>query len=219
MSNTLISLNLSLDLSLPNDEDLAEELEGWARKARSVKTQSRIYARRASSEQTLSEILPEDIADGESWHVLSSGDVDALSFASYIVKRHHVEYMAFSTWCMAMPDVEVMGEWLDSGQVNRIDAYVGEIFPGTYGREFKELCKTVAPQGGRVSVFRNHSKVFLIKCADKSFVIQGSANINTNPRCENNVMTCSDELYQHHKRYFDEIRAFNKSDFPDWTPF
>ena len=219
MNNSLFSLDISKDLFLPDDEQLSEELEGWARKARAVKTRSRLNARRASSESTLDEILPSSFDEGDSWHVLSSGDVDALSFANHIFKNHQVEYMCFSTWCMSVADVDVMEGWLNQELVKRIDAYVGEIFQGSYAKEFRELSAAIKPFGGRVCVFRNHSKVFLIKCVDKCFVIESSANINTNPRCENTVLTCSTELYQHHKRYFDEIRAFNQSDYPNWSPF
>lgn len=212
------SLNV-FNFFLFNDEDLADELEGFARKARAVKTSGQSFVRKASSEIVLSNILPSEFSEGEHWHVLSSGDVDALSFASHIIKNNHVKYLAFSTWCMAIPDIEQMHEWMLDQKVDRIDAYVGEIFQGSYAREFQRLKEVIQPFGGRVCVFRNHSKIFLIETDTQHFVIESSANINTNPRCENTVVTCSAELYEHHKRYFDEIRAFNQHDFPNWSAF
>ena len=72
-----------------------------------------------------------------------------------------MDYVAFSTWCMAVDDVMRLDRWIDTGQIARLDAYVGEIFPGSYAREHTALCATVRKCAGRVAVFRNHSKVFL----------------------------------------------------------
>lgn len=57
-----------------------------------------------------------------------------------------------------------------------------------------------------------------LSCGPERFTIQSSANVNTNPRCENTVLTNDATLYAHHKRYFDEIHAFNAHEFPGWTP-
>lgn len=206
------------DFSMPSDEALNEHLEGWARKARAHCTRSRRHARRAASESALAEILPADIADGEAWHVMSSGDIDSLSFVAHILKAgHRMDYVAFSTWCMAVADVDQLNSWLDEGRIARLDAYVGEIFPGSYPREHGALCSAVRASGGRVAVFRNHSKVFLLRSGARAWVIESSANINTNPRTENTCITADMGLFEHHKRYFDSIKSFNR-EFPDWTP-
>lgn len=173
--------------------------------------------RRAASESSLAEILPADLADGEAWHVMSSGDVDSLSFVAHILKTQRLDYVAFSTWCMAVADVDQLNAWIDEGRIGRLDAYVGEIFPGSYPREHGALCSTVRAAGGRVAVFRNHSKVFLLRSGDRAWVIESSANINTNPRTENTCITADFDLYLHHKRFFDSVRSFAR-DFDDWRP-
>lgn len=142
-----------------------------------------------------------------------------MSFAAHLLRTRPAEYLLFSTWHMAREDIERLNAWLQSGHVGRVDAYIGEIFRGSYPTEYGALCQTVRIGGGRVATFRNHSKVFCIACAEEAFVIESSANINTNPRCENTVVTKSKELYLHHKHYFDEVRAFNANDFPTWTPY
>lgn len=205
------------DFSLPCDPALSDQVAGWSRKARAVCTRSKRHARRAASEARLAEILPADIADGEAWHVMSAGDIDSLSYVAHLLKQHSMDYVAFSTWCMAVADVDQLHAWLDEGRIARLDAYVGEIFPGSYPREYGALCDTVRTCGGRVAVFRNHSKVFLMRSGDRAWVVESSANINTNPRCENACITADLELYLHHKRYFDSIRSFNR-DFDDWRP-
>lgn len=205
------------DFSLPTDSSVSEHLEGWARQARATSTRSRRHARRASSEAMLADLLPADIPDGDAWHVMSQGDVDSLSFVAHLLKQHKMDYVAFSTWCMALDDVDRLNCWLVDRQIERLDAYVGEIFPGTYPREHGALCSTVRPYGGRVAVFRNHSKVFLLRSGDRAWVIESSANINTNPRAENTCITADFGLFLHHKRFFDSIRSFAR-DFDEWRP-
>lgn len=188
-----------------------------AKTARAMKTRSKIHARRAKSESQLQAILPTSIEDGDAWHVLSAGDIDSLSYAAHIIKHTPMDHVVFSTWCMAVPDVKQLAAWIDSGHIKRLDAYVGEIFPGSYGDEHQELCRIVRPTNGRVCVFRNHSKIFLCRAGNRAWVIESSANINTNPRVENTVITASMELYRHHLDFFNGVKSFNK-DFQDWKP-
>lgn len=205
------------DFDLDGMADVERDLEDAAAQARAVKTRSRIKARRASSEALLASILPEEIADGDAWHVISSGDVDSLSFLAHILTFTALDYVALSTWCMAFDDVEKLGVWLQNQRIGRLDAYVGEIFPGSYAKEHASLCATVRPGGGRVAIFRNHSKVFLCRAGSRAWVIESSANINTNQRTENTVITSDIGLFTHHKAYFDSIKSFAR-DFDEWSP-
>lgn len=54
--------------------------------------------------------------------------------------------------------------------------------------------------------FRNHSKIYAGVGEQFAFVIESSANINTNPRTEQGVITINRKLYQFYKDYFDEIK-------------
>jgi hypothetical protein len=149
--------------------------------------------------------------------VISSGDIDSLSYLAHLLKHRRMNHVALSTWCMAMEDVRRIDAWLQDGTIGRLDAYVGEIFPGQYADEHAALCKAVRPAGGRVCVFRNHSKLYMCRSGADAWVIESSANINTNPRTENTTITADVEIYRHHLAYFDGVRSFNR-DFDDWTP-
>lgn len=51
------------------------------------------------------------------------------------------------------------------------------------------------------------------------FVIEGSANVNTNPRSECAVITVDSGLARWYKdEIFDKIQSFNK-DFEGWQPY
>lgn len=187
------------------------------RQATALRTRARINARRAKSEAHLAEILPAQIDDGDAWHVLSAGDVDSLSYLAHLLKTQRMDYVMLSTWCMAREDVARLGAWLTDGSIGRMDAYVGEIFPNQYSDEHAALCETVRRGGGRVCVFRNHSKIYCCRAGARRWVIESSANINTNPRAENTIITADAGLYQHHLAYFNGVRSFAR-DFDAWTP-
>lgn len=218
MNTDLLDINDNLDF---NFEDMPEsyyhQQAEVKQQTRATKTRSRIHARRAKAEATLDEILPQQIQPGDSWHVMSSGDIDSLSYLNHIVKNNVLEYCLFSTWCMAMPDILQFKQWLETGRIKHLDAYVGEIFPGQYADEYAVLVEITRQHGGRTAVFKNHSKVFVCKAPGLAITIESSANINTNPRTENTVITHDAGLTQHHKEYFDGIKGFNK-EFLGWTP-
>lgn len=90
-----------------------------------------------------------------------------------------------------------------------MDFYVGEIFPSQYRVEWAMLNELVEKtQCGRLACFRNHSKIFAGYGDKFHFAIETSANVNTNPRTEQGVITLSKELYQFYRDYFDGIRSF-----------
>ncbi len=53
--------------------------------------------------------------------------------------------------------------------------------------------------GGRVAVFRNHSKVMAGFGERFDFAVEGSANLNSNPRCEQTVITVDEGVARFYK--------------------
>lgn len=173
--------------------------------------------RRISSEIALNQTLPWHFAEGEVWHCISQGDVDSLTYLRVIVKQQKIKYLIISTWCMAVTDIGEIAEWIDAGYIERVDFYVGEIFTSRYANEFialKELCEK---NGGRVALFRNHSKIMAGFGEKFNFAIESSANVNTNLRCEQAVISVDTGLAYFYKEFFDDVKSFDHS-FDDWTP-
>lgn len=193
--------------------EIEEDPKVYVKKVMSVH-----FKKRIASEIALEEQLDWHFERGASYHCISFGDIDSLSYLRFALKQQKIEYGALSTWCMALTDIAEIEKWYDNGLIKRFDFYVGEIFTGTYATEFKELKRVAEKMGGRVCVFRNHSKVMCLFGERFNFTIESSANINTNPRCENTVITVDDELTHFYKEFFDQIKAFNK-DFPNWKPY
>ena len=164
--------------------------------------------RKAYSETQLLDVLGFNFKEGESYHCISAGDVDCLSYLKCVLRQQDLDYCLLSTWCMAMDDVLQIEEWLQAGKIKTCDAYVGEIFTGTYGGEYAVLKPLLEAYGGKVKIFRNHSKIIAGKGKKFYFAIESSANINTNPRAEQTCLTISKGLYDFYKGYFDKIVSF-----------
>lgn len=87
---------------------------------------------------------------------------------------------------------------------------IGEIFKASYYPEYVKLLEICAKYGGRVCMFRNHSKVMVLLGDRFSAVIEASANVNTNPRSEQTCITVDYELALWYKGIFDKVRSFER---------
>lgn len=182
--------------------------------ARATATRTRHELRRANAEKQLVEILPAQFPAGAAWHVISRGDIDALSYLQHALAG--VEYfdrVLVSTWCMAAADVAQLRAWLDSGRIEQLDLCFGEIFPSQYGDEYQSALDLVPLYGARVVVARNHSKIILASCAAAAtwLVMESSANVNTNPRIEQTTITHDRALYDFYLEFFDGLRSIDRS--------
>lgn len=187
-------------------------------KVRALRTRERHRTRRAFSEQAMNDVLDWHLEPGASYHVISGGDVDSLTYLRGIVKAQRLEYCLISTWCMNMTDAEEIGRWMDMGLVKRLDLYVGEIFPGNYGDVFEYMENVAKECDGRVCVVRNHSKVMVGFGESYDFAIASSANVNTNPRIENTTITVDSEVARFYKDFFDDLKPYNKG-YENWKPW
>jgi hypothetical protein len=192
-------------------------LAGQAKVSVLKRNDKHVY-RRAFSETNLLDALDADFYTGTSYHCLSGGDVDSLSYLKHILRQQDLDYLLLSTWCMAFDDVMQLREWVTSGKIKRLDAYCGEIFPGSYGQQHHELKKVVDLCQGRVAIFRNHAKIYAGRGDKFSFAVESSANINTNPRTENTTITVGAEIFAFYKDFFDGIKSYLR-DYDHWTPW
>lgn len=202
---------LIMEEGAKKEEESKEESAPQGKKRRhvacSIRSDKLIY-RKAYSETQLLDVLGFDFKDGESYHCISAGDVDILSYMKCVLRQQNLEYGFFSTWCMAFDDIMELEEWLEAGRIKKLDGYVGEIFPNSYIVEYGKLKPLLIKYGGKVVVFRNHSKILAGYGKKFHFVVESSANINTNPRAENACLTIGKGLYDFYKGYFDGIVSY-----------
>lgn len=186
--------------------------------ARGCRVKGVYFEKRIQSELVLEGILDWHFAPGTAYHCISFGDVDSLSYLRAVVKQQPLEYALLSTWCMAITDVKELEGWLEKGYIGRMDFYVGEIFQGSYWDVYQYLKDVAGRYGGRVCIFRNHSKVMAGFGERFDFAIESSANVNTNPRCEQTCITVDTGLARFYKDFFDEINHFS-NDFKGWNKY
>ncbi len=180
------------------------------------KSKLKFDKRRFISEKNLLDEVDWHFKNGYNYHIMSHGDVDSLSFLKHILRQQPLNYLLISTWCIGIEDVEELKTWVEKRLIRRFDCYLGEISKASYANVQSDLERLTESTGGRCGVFRNHSKVML--CYGDLFqcTILSSANVNSNPRCENTTIFCDEELTDWYKNFFDEINPFNGS--PDgWT--
>lgn len=190
-------------------------------RARSVATKNRRIMRRLRCEAVLSELLPPLPAPGMSIHTISHGDIDSLSYLSHAIKAAPFDAVLISTWCMAMPDIDWILAQIANGRIGKADFYCGEIFPGTYCDECDKLDRAQADgQPVTLTIARNHSKVMLASNAadDIYLVMESSANVNTNPRIEQTVMTRDKELYEFYAEFYAGITSVHKNPYLEKRP-
>lgn len=116
-----------------------------------IELSTRHLYRRAFSEVSLLDACGQlNFKEGESYHFITAGDVDSLSYLKAILRQQPLSYCLLSTWCMAAEDILQLKLWCNEGAIKRLDMYVGEIFPSTYKVEFGMLQEMYSDAGKNV---------------------------------------------------------------------
>lgn len=173
-----------------------------------ARRKNKTILRRANSEANLAEILP-PVEMGHSYHIISRGDIDAMSYLVHILKQiGPIQTLTLSTWCMAMPDVEEIHTAINAGMIGQAHFCVGEIFPNQYTDEYEKLREIESTGKVRVTVARNHSKVMLGAAPEIGiwFAIESSSNVNTNPRIEQTAIHMDKDLHDFYAEFFDSLK-------------
>jgi len=209
-------LLLGFDLGKALEIDEPEEKQEQPQQAEqgSIKVSHRMGKRqlwrKAASEAALEQAMPWHFQEGDCFHCFSFGDMDSFSFFKMVLRQQPIQYAAISTWCMAGEDVTDLRRWHSKGMVGRVDFFVGEIFKGSYPDVYSAVMEFLEECGGRLVTFRNHSKVMAIEGDRFDCLIESSANVNTNPRSENTVLTVDRDLVAEYIKLFSEIVPFNR---------
>lgn len=190
---------------LDSIEDVEQKIE-----AKMIKIRNKHLYHRLNSERHLEEIMPLEIEDGASYHFISGGDIDSFSFLMWILRMQKINRLLCSTWCMAKVDIEEFHRQILLGRIGELNFYLGEIFPGSFPEEYAQITEVCKDSGGRCAIFRNHSKVMAGYGNKFSFAIESSANINTNPRTENTVITINREIADFYFEFYGGIISFDK---------
>jgi hypothetical protein len=162
---------------------------------------------RVAREKNLREVFPE-LKAGHSYHIISAGDVDAVSFLTLLIERYGpFDEFYGSTWTMSRQDCELLDKYITDGLIRNISFFTGEYFAKRETSVYATLLQVIEKHKGRLRMFKNHCKLLLVQNTERQFwaVAEGSANFTTNPRTEQTTVTPSRELYDFYKKWFEEL--------------
>lgn len=167
-----------------------------------------IYRRAYGVEQMVNSLNYERLKKGHSYHIMTSGKCDALSFLKLVLLNYKkLDYLLISSWVISGEDILQLEEWLTDGTLSKVDFYLGEIYSKQYSVEWQMLNGLMHKTNcGRIKVFKNHAKILAGWGGENYFTIECSANLNTNPRNEQAVITIDKGLCEFYKKYYDEIQ-------------
>lgn len=175
-----------------------------------IKRKNRHLTRRAKSEEVLRSVLPDYVDTGDSYHVMSSGDVDSMSFMTFYMVNYTFDDVLISTWVIADSDIDNLIDLMKNGRIKKLKLCLGEIYPGTYPDEYSRLLKMRDEFNFQMVVARNHSKIMLMKNSDMDLVIESSANVNTNPRMEQTAIHNDKGLYDFYNDFFTGVKSIDR---------
>ena len=175
-----------------------------------IKRKNRHLTRRAKSEEVLRSVLPDYVDTGDSYHVISSGDVDSMSFMTFYMVNYAFDDVLISTWVIADSDIDNLIDLMKNGRIKKLKLCLGEIYPGTYPAEYSRLLKMRDEFNFQMVVARNHSKIMLMKNSDMDLVIESSANVNTNPRMEQTAIHNDKGLYDFYNEFFAGVKSIDR---------
>lgn len=171
----------------------------------------RNIVRKATSERALCESLSWHFQEGDCYHCFSWGDVDELSFLKHVLRQQKVKYAAICSMAIAGTDIEDIASWWERGYIGRVDFFLSKLYIGSYPDSYIMLNDFLRKEKGRFVIFRNHAKVIAVQGEKFDCLIESSANANTNPRCENTVVTVDRELTRDYIKLFAGIQPLNEN--------
>jgi hypothetical protein len=177
--------------------------------AQALRRAHRVKTRRVNNDAEMARLMPNTVDVGDSWHVLSTGDIDVLSFMRHLLAgAGHFERALITTWRINRDDLEQIQAWLDDGKIEAFDLIIDQRFGRLAPDEYALAQQLAADYGGSVHCCLNHSKVTLCSAPhlDQWLVIESSANVNTNHRLEQTAVHNCRELFDFYLQAFDRVR-------------
>jgi len=199
-----------------------DPLEGQMPAGRVLRRQFKLRFAKMLQQETLAEAIPTPPAPGESIHAISNGKYD---FATWIPQMVDwvgtADCLYCSTWTLSRPNADDIFALHDAGRIakGQIHLLTGLYFKRRETATYNYLLDGLLKRGGRYKAFRNHAKVLLIANNAQGFylTVEGSANLNANPRLEQYCLTNDRKLYEFHRGWMEEVFASTTTQYRSTT--
>jgi hypothetical protein len=166
--------------------------------------------RRALQNEQLAQILPEPPAAGESVHAVTNAKYDFCSWLPTLLRWcGRADALYCSTWTLSQANALDIFALYDAGLVapGQLHFLTGLYFKRRETATYNLLLDGLTKRGGRFKAFENHCKVLVVWSAERDLwlTVEGSANLNANPRFEQYVLTNDRGLAEFHRGWMDEV--------------
>ena len=187
-----------------------DPLEAEMPTGRSIRRTLKLRQLRLLQQEHLQEAMPTAPAPGESVHIISNGRYDFATWIPTIIKWFgRADFLYCSTWTLSRANAQEIFAIHDAGEITRgqLHFLTGLYFKRREAAVYNMLLAGLLERGGRFRAFENYAKILLVANAEAgAFVtVEGSANLNANPRFEQYVITNDRALLDFHRAWMDEV--------------
>ena len=194
------------DAILGNSDPLEAEMPS----AGVLRKRYRLRFAKMLKEETLAEAIADPPKPGESIHAVSNGKYDFATWIPQIIDWiGTADCLWCSTWTLSRPNADDVFALHDEGKIaqGQLHFLTGLYFKRRDTATYNYLLDGLLRRGGRYKAFENHCKVLLIANEKKDawFTVEGSANLNANPRFEQYVLVNDRQLFEFHRGWMEEV--------------
>lgn len=200
----------------------ADPLEGEMPSARILRRRHKLRFAKMLKEETLAEAVSDPPKAGESIHAVSNGKYDFATWIPQIIDWiERADSLWCSTWTLSRPNADDIFTLHDEGKITKgqLHFLTGLYFKRRDTATYNYLLDGLLQRGGRYKAFENHCKVLLIVNAQKNafITVEGSANLNANPRFEQYVIVNDLKLWEFHRDWMEEVFSSTTKNYRSTT--
>ncbi|HPP52898.1 MAG TPA: phosphoribosyltransferase [Thermoguttaceae bacterium] len=189
-----------------------DPLEGEMPSARVLRKKYRLRFAKMLKEETLAEAVTDPPKPGESIHAVSNGKYDFATWIPQIIDWiDQADCLYCSTWTLSRANADDIFSLHDDGKIasGQLHFLTGLYFKRRETATYNYLLDGLLKRGGRYKAFENHCKVLLIANAARNawITVEGSANLNANPRFEQYAIVNDRALFEFHRGWMEEVFA------------
>jgi len=199
-----LDLDLDFDLNLETDKFKPDNLPN--QKAINLKLNKNELIK-INKKDKLKEIIKKIPDKDSSIHYISSGTFDFYTIIPAIldILNKQIEEIYISTWTMNRDTALCLLDNFDKKKYKKISILTGLYFKRRETAVYSTLLTGLKKRKQRYIACKNHTKIILFKIDNNYIVIEGSANLTSNPRIEQYHMTNSEKLFYFHRQWMEEL--------------
>lgn len=155
--------------------------------------------------KVLNELFPEKIEKNESIHLISSDNFGSIELLKVLTTRIKPEKISITTWSYNDEFVNVIESLLKSGV--EIDFFVDKSIKTRKSHLYAQMViLRDSYKNIKIKIHHMlHAKLTTIKAGNLFLTVESSANYSGNQRIENYVITESEELFNFHNSWMNQL--------------